>query len=234
MELGRLEALLVGKAVPFARPGSRSAIAKQPVAIALTASALGLTGDEQGDLRVHGGPDKAIHQYPLEHYAQWHTRIGEHELLRQPGAFGENLATRGMTEHHICLGDVVRCGTVVLEVSQTRQPCWKLNDRFSIKDMALQMQRSAMTGWYYRVLEEGQLRVGDRFILLARPYREWTLSRVVSVLYQRVLDRDELMGLQRLPLVPSWQRLVERRLEQGTVEDWSGRLVGANALITGT
>ncbi|WP_416423965.1 MOSC domain-containing protein [Pseudomonas sp. App30] len=226
MRLGQLEALLVGKAVPFARRGTRSAIAKQAVEGALAATALGLAGDEQGDLRIHGGVDKAIHLYPREHYTRWQQLIGEHPLLAAPGAFGENLATVGMTEQTICLGDVIRCGTTLLEVSQTRQPCWKLNDRFGVPDMALRMQGTGMTGWYFRVLEGGQMRAGDRFALEARPHPDWSLARVVAVLYQRTLDRDELLGLAALPLVPSWQRLVQRRVEQAQVEDWSGRLCG--------
>ena len=78
-------------------------------------------------------------------------------LLEQPGAFGENISTRGLREADLCLGDVLRCGDVLLEVTQTRQPCWKLNDRFGTPDMALQVQRSGFTGWYYRVLEPGTL-----------------------------------------------------------------------------
>lgn len=226
MRLGQLDALLVGKAVPFARRGTRSAIAKQAVEGALTATALGLAGDEQGDTRIHGGVDKAIHLYPREHYARWQRLVGEHPLLEGPGAFGENLSTSGLTEHTICLGDVIRCGSTLLEVSQTRQPCWKLNDRFSVPDMALRMQGTGMTGWYFRVVEGGQMRAGDSFDLEARPYPGWSLARVVAVLYQRTLDREELLGLAALPLVPSWQRLVQRRLEQAQVEDWSGRLCG--------
>ncbi|MGC1329176.1 MOSC domain-containing protein [Pseudomonas sp.] len=226
MALGRLDALLVGKAVPFVRHGTRSAIAKAPLSGATAALFLGLEGDEQGDLRIHGGVDKAIHQYPREHYAQWQGRLGQHPLLAQPGAFGENLSTTGMTEETVCLGDVIRCGSALLEVSQTRQPCWKLNDRFAVPDMALRMQHMGMTGWYYRVVEEGQLCAGDVFTLVARPCPDWNLARVVSVLYRRTLDRDELEGLGALPLVPSWQRLVARRLEQVQVEDWGPRLGG--------
>ncbi|WP_455923733.1 MOSC domain-containing protein [Pseudomonas putida] len=226
MELGRLQTLLVGKAVPFVRKGTRSAIAKAPLSGAASVTCLGVDGDEQGDTRIHGGVDKAIHQYPREHYAQWQHLIGQHPLFAHAGAFGENLSTVGMTEQNICLGDVIRCGSVMLEVSQTRQPCWKLNDRFGVPDMALRMQRNAMTGWYYRVVEEGVLCPGDAFTLLDRPYPAWSLARVVSVLYRRTLDRDELTGLATLPLVPSWQRLVARRLEQAQVEDWGPRLAG--------
>lgn len=86
----QLDALLTGRAQPFTRPGSRSGIAKAPRQEALAVTTLGLVGDEQGDLRVHGGVEKAIHHYPREHYAAWLAELGEHPLLTQPGAFGEN------------------------------------------------------------------------------------------------------------------------------------------------
>ncbi|NQD96856.1 MOSC domain-containing protein, partial [Pseudomonas sp. CrR25] len=106
----RLDALLTGRAQPFTRPGSRSAIDKQPQHGQLAVTALGLGGDEQGDLRVHGGVEKAIHHYPREHYAAWAAELGAHPLLMQPGAFGENFSSTGWTEHDVCLGDRIRVG----------------------------------------------------------------------------------------------------------------------------
>ncbi|HIE2325951.1 TPA: MOSC domain-containing protein, partial [Pseudomonas aeruginosa] len=90
-----LDALLTGRARPFTRPGSRSGIAKSPRDGALRVTPVGLEGDEQGDLRVHGGVEKAIHHYPREHYAAWIAELGEHPLLMQAGAFGENFSTSG-------------------------------------------------------------------------------------------------------------------------------------------
>ena len=147
--LAEVAALLTGRAVDFTRPGSRSAIAKLPTLARLTLSDTGLCGDEQGDLRVHGGPDKAVHHYPYEHYRAWRSDIGGHALLAGPGAFGENISTVGVTEADLCLGDQLRLGTARVEVSQSRQPCWKQSDRFGIVDMARQMQ-DAGHGWYYR------------------------------------------------------------------------------------
>ena len=105
-----LLALLVGKAVAYTRPGSRSAIDKQAATGTLRVTATGLVGDEQGDPRVHGGPDKAIHHYPRDHYAYWRTQL-DHPLLEAPGAFGENFSTQGWTEHNVCFGDIVRAGS---------------------------------------------------------------------------------------------------------------------------
>lgn len=227
MQLARIEHLLVGKAVPYTRPGSHSAIAKLPVVGPLAVGVEGLTGDEQGDRRVHGGIHKAVHHYPYEHYRRWIEQLGRLPVLEQPGAFGENISTRGLSEADLCLGDVLRCGDVLLQVAQSRQPCWKLNDRFGVADMALRVQQSGMTGWYYQVLEPGELQAGQSLMLEQRPYPRWSLTRVMDVLYRHTLDHAALRELAELPLVPNWRKLVERRLEVNAVEDWSKRLYGA-------
>jgi len=212
MQLARIEQLLVGRAVPFTRPGSHSAIAKQPTAGPVAVGSEGLAGDEQGDRRVHGGVYKALHHYPFEHYHHWRAQLGHSPLL------------------DLCLGDVLRCGNVLLQVAQTRQPCWKLNDRFGVKDMSLRVQRSGLCGWYYQVLEPGELQVGQALLLEQRAYPRWPLTRVMDVLYRRPLERADLLELAELPLVPNWRTLVERRLQNNAVEDWSKRLDGlANA-----
>jgi MOSC domain-containing protein YiiM len=222
-----LDALLTGHAVAFTRPGSRSAIAKQPREGALAVTALGLESDEQGDLRVHGGIEKAIHHYPREHYADWAVELGEHPLLKQPGAFGENFSTTGWTEADLCLGDRIRAGTALLEVSQGRMPCWKLNDRFDVAQMALRVQESGRTGWYYRVLEEGSVAAGASLALVERPYAEWSLQRLCAVLFDKRVNTDVLRECLELPLPPNWRRTLSRRLENGAVEDWSPRLEGS-------
>ncbi len=229
MKLARIERLLVGKAVPYTRPGSFSAIAKQPVAGPVHVDIEGLEGDEQGDRKVHGGPNKAVHHYAYEHYARWREQLGALPLLEQPGAFGENISTRGLCEADLCLGDVLRCGEARLEVVQTRQPCWKLNDRFGVADMALRVQQSGMTGWYYRVLEPGALESGQMLSLEHRPFPDWPLQRLNRLLFDRVLSREALEPALQLPLVPSWRKLLERRLASGRVEDWKKRIEGRPA-----
>jgi MOSC domain-containing protein YiiM len=227
--LAKVQAVLTGPAVAYTRPGSRSGIAKSPLAGPVQVGQGGLAGDEQGDLRVHGGPDKAIHHYPRDHYAAWQAEVGGHPLLARAGAFGENISSQGVTEQDLCLGDRLRLGTAVVEVSQGRQPCWKLSDRFGIADMARRVQDSGRSGWYYRVLEPGQVAAGDDLVLLARPHPDWSLSRVTRLLYQRTLDRAELEGVLELPLVPSWRTLFERRLALGQTESWQSRLGGPPA-----
>lgn len=222
----RVDALLAGSAKPYTRPGSRSAIDKQPLAGVVSIGEFGITGDEQGDPRVHGGPDKAIHHYAFDHYNAWRDELGPLPLLQAPGAFGENISTRGLDEGNVCLGDRFELGTALLEVSQGRQPCWKLNDRFGVPDMARRVQSSGRTGWYYRVLHAGSAETGDRLRLRARPHPDWPLLRLNRLLFDRVLAREALEPALQLPLVPSWRRLIERRLQQCDVEDWSRRIDG--------
>ncbi|HEY9540916.1 MAG TPA: MOSC domain-containing protein [Luteimonas sp.] len=221
-----VDALLAGTAKPYTRPGSRSAIDKHPLAGTVTIGELGFAGDEQGDPRVHGGPDKAVHHYAFDHYPAWREDIGDSPLLRVPGAFGENISTRGLDEDNVCLGDRFELGTALLEVSQGRQPCWKLNDRFGVPDMVRRVQSSGRTGWYYRVLRPGTARAGDPLRLDSRPHPDWPLRRLNRLLFDRVLSREALAPVLALPLVPSWRRLIERRLQQGDVEDWGRRIDG--------
>jgi MOSC domain-containing protein YiiM len=222
----RLDTLLTGRVQPFTRPGTQSAIDKQPQQGQLKVSTLGLHGDEQGDLRVHGGVEKAIHHYPLEHYARWADELGAHPLLTQPGAFGENFSTTGWSEHDVCLGDRIRVGTALLEVSQGRMPCWKLSDRFAVANLALRVQQSGRTGWYYRVLEEGVVSAGDSLQQVERPFADWSLARLSAVLFDKQVETELLRECLALPLVPSWRRTLERRLEKGMTEDWGPRLQG--------
>jgi len=226
----RLDALLTGHVQPFTRPGSHSAIDKQPQPGPLAVTTLGLGGDEQGDLRVHGGMEKAIHHYPYEHYAAWAAELGAHQLLAQPGAFGENFSSTGWSERDVCLGDRVRVGTALLEVSQGRMPCWKLSDRFGVADMALRMQQSGRTGWYYRALESGVVCAGDHLTLVERDFAAWPLTRLANVLFNKNVEADLLRECLALPLTPSWRLTLERRLEKGVVENWNPRLRGIGVL----
>ncbi len=187
---------------------------------------LGLQGDEQSDRRVHGGADKAVHAYASEHYGSWRTELGAMPIFRSPGAFGENVNTAGITERNLCLGDRLQIGSTLLEISQSRQPCWKLNDRFGVWDMALRVQSTRRTGWYFRVLEAGEIAAGDQIYLARRPYPEWPLMRFIEVLYEPSLDRHTLTAALALPLVPGWRKLFESRIASNSVEDWSARIDG--------
>ncbi|CAB3718622.1 MOSC domain-containing protein [Achromobacter piechaudii] len=222
-----IDALLTGTVRPLGDSGRDSGIDKHPVSAPLWLGAEGLRGDEQADRRFHGGPEKALHHYARDHYPGWLAELGERAILAAPGAFGENISTSGLTEADVCVGDVFRAGTALIQVSQARQPCWKLDHRFGQRGMAARVQASGRTGWYYRVLQEGWLCAGDTLALCERPHPQWSLARVQDVLNRRVLDTDVLHALAALPeLSPNWRALFEKRAEAGQVEDWTRRLEG--------
>ncbi|MDV3457313.1 MOSC domain-containing protein [Sphingomonas sp. HF-S4] len=222
-----IDALLTGPVRPLGPRHVASGIDKCPQDRTLRLSFTGLAGDEQGDTRHHGGPDKAVHHYPSDHYSRWRDEIGAHPLLDRPGAFGENIAASGLTEVDIAVGDRFRLGTALVEVSQGRQPCFRLNLRFELRDMARRMQDSGRTGWYYRVIEEGEVGPDDTLHLLDRAAPEWTIDRLRRILYVDVKDRDSLAAIAALPLLPArWRETAARRLVTGTVEDWRKRLDG--------
>lgn len=143
-----------------------------------------------------------------------------------PGAFGENISSQALHEGDVCLDDRFMPGTALLEVSQGRQPCWKLDDRFGVADLARRVQDTGRSGWYYRVLQPGRAQAGDALVLLARPWPAWPLARLMRLLAGRVLDPVQLDEVLALPLVLSWRRLVERRLASSQVEDRARRIDG--------
>ncbi|MFD2265005.1 MOSC domain-containing protein [Lacibacterium aquatile] len=222
-----LEALLTGGLTPLGERAAPSGIAKLPVNGPLHLSKTGFAGDHQGDLKHHGGPEKAVHHYPLDHYGCWQGEIGPHPLLDQPGAFGENLSTFGLVEADVAIGDVFRLGSALLEVSQGRQPCWKLNARFDHPAMARQVQETGRTGWYYRVLEEGLVAPGDSLIPLELMCHGWTIRRIWHFLYVDPLNREALSAIAGLgSLSESWRKLAAKRLATLEVEGWEKRLTG--------
>lgn len=222
-----LQRLLVGDVRPLGPRGVPSGIAKTQVDQPLALGPLGLAGDAQGDTKHHGGPEKALHHYALDHYPAWVAEIGPRDVFGAPGAFGENLATLGLLEDDVAVGDVFALGSAVIEVSQGRQPCWKLNERFAQPDMARRVQATGRTGWYYRVLEPGDVSPDSRLERIHRSAPDWTISRIWRVFYVDTLNRCELEALAELPqLAEGWRRHARRRLETGSVEDWTSRLTG--------
>lgn len=214
-----LTRILIGRVADFGPPGDsvQSAIVKAPVGGRIRVGIDGLAGDEQADRAHHGGPDKAVHHYPLEHYDAWLDALpSSAALLRSPGAFGENLSSLGMTEANTCLGDVYLLGGAVLQVSQGRQPCRKLNLRFGRDDMQTRVLESGRTGWYYRVLHAGDISVGDRFERMERPCPDWPLTRLWQVLFGAAADPAALTQLAEMEVLSqSWRDRARKRLQHG-------------------
>lgn len=227
-----IEAIFVGRARSLGNEGQASVlsgIVKQRCEAAVRLSFEGLDGDEQADLRLHGGAEKAVHHYPGEHYELWRSVYPASAIPLVPGAFGENISTFGMTERTVCIGDVYRSGSALLQVSQGRQPCWKLNRLLNEREAALMMQTSCATGWYYRVLEEGALAPYEALALVDRPCPAWTMERLISALFPSDPSAPELLDEWRQAssireLTSRWQMTFARRVQLGAIEEWTHRL----------
>ena len=210
-----IDALLTGKARRFGAKGEPSAIDKRAVEGRHAVGALGIAGDEQADLSVHGGPDKAIHHYPRDHYGWWAETIGDHALLQDAGAFGENISTSGLTESAACIGDRYRLGSALVEISQGRQPCWKLGHRFGIATLPATVVSSRRGGWYYRVIEDGAVGAGDALELIDRPLPDWSVEHVFHLLIGGTGKREPaaLRALAAMDLLAAnWRARAEKLL----------------------
>lgn len=221
----RIKQLSVGLPAPLLCRGKTipSGFVKTPVNWTLQLGPEGLEGDGQADRRYHGGPDKAVCVYPSEHYPSWSERLGR---LLGPAAFGENFTTVGLTERFVCIGDIVKVGSAVVQISQPRQPCFKLAARHDEPRLALWVQESGLTGWYFRVLWPGVVRAGSQLNLIARPPEAVSVHEANRVMHVDTRDRG---GIQRLlaqdALSASWRATLERRLS-GYPEDTATRLTG--------
>ncbi len=147
------------RTVPWVGQSVRTGIFKVPTSSRVRVHRLGLEGDEQADLEVHGGPLKAVYAYPSEHYAFWRGQLPGVDLPW--GAFGENLTTTGLSEDGVRVGDRFRIGSAVLAATKPRFPCYKLGVKFGRPDIVDRFLASGRTGFYFQVLEEGELGIGD-------------------------------------------------------------------------
>jgi MOSC domain-containing protein YiiM/ketosteroid isomerase-like protein len=176
---GSIVSVQVGRVAPLGPAGVPSGFVKRPVSGTVAVTPLGLLGDEQADLRIHGGPEKAVYLYPEEHYERWRALFPEHAAALVPGGFGENLTTRGLDEATICIGDVLIVGTARLQVTQPRQPCFKLGLRFDDPRLARAMISHGLSGWYARVLDPGTVEANAPIRLFDRPNPEWPVARLL-------------------------------------------------------
>ena len=202
MSIWTIEAVCTGTVRPF-NGAETSAIAKRPREGIVQVLSEGLAPDEQADRSVHGGPEMALHLYPLDHHAWWRGEIGDHPALDEPGGFGSNIAVTGLLEDHVHIGDRFRLGTALIEVSQPRQPCWKIEHRFGHKGMVARIVKTGRTGWYFRVIESGEVQAGDTLERVAIGAAEWSVARVFRALVAGKATSDEYAELSHLaPLTP--------------------------------
>lgn len=189
----------------------RTSIFKQPVSRRMHVGQLNIEGDEQSDLSVHGGPDKAVYAYPAEHYVFWREELPDAELPW--GAFGENLTTDGLLEDRIFIGDRYRVGTVELVVTQPRMPCYKLGIRFGDPGMIRRFLESGRSGFYFRVAREGELGVGEVIEQLARDDGGLTVADVVRLYAMDAGSQPLLERASEHPSLPAaWRDYFRKRL----------------------
>lgn len=176
----------------------RTGIFKEPVSGRVRVNALNLAGDQQADLIVHGGPNKAIYAYPSEHYAYWRKELSAVEF--HWGMFGENLTTEGLLERDLNIGDRLCVGSVELLITEPRLPCYKLAVKFGRDDMVKRFLKSRRTGFYCAVLREGDLAADDRIQFLSRDEDRVTIADITR-LY--AFDKQDVAGMRRAARVKS-------------------------------
>ena len=143
--------------------------------------ATNLVGDAQADLKNHGGPERAVNVYSADDFPDWRARLECPDLTN--GAFGENFTVAGLgPEETVCIGDVFAIGDVRVQVTQPREPCWKLARKWNVKDLVKQVEQLCRTGWYMRVLQEGYVEGGLPITVIERPHPEWPLVRAYDTL----------------------------------------------------
>ena len=186
-------------------------IFKYPVEGRVMLRTTNLDGDRQADLSVHGGPNKAVYSYSFEHYAAWNAELPD--PARTWGAFGENFTTEGLLETTVSIGDRYRVGSAVVRVTTPRLPCFKLAAKFQREDMIDRLVRSGRCGFYFSVVEEGEVGAGDKFQFLGREDPTLTIAEVNNLYTAKSPDRETLQRSLDVNLLPeSWRMRFRARL----------------------
>lgn len=210
---GTIAALHTGKPAPLHGDGMITAFCKTPRTGPVALRPLGFEGDTQINRRWHGGPEKAVYGYPLNGYAGWRAEFPALADRFVAGAMGENLVVSGMDEASVHIGDVIRCGTALLQVSQLREPCSTFTAVHGDARLAKAMVRSARCGWYYRVLEPGVVAAGDTHDIVDRPNPGWPVARFAAFAASKAGTVEALAELTTLPgLTADWQAEAAKRL----------------------
>lgn len=184
-------------------------IYKEPIDGKVWVCTCNISGDNQADLKNHGGADKAVLAYSADHYPVWRKELSFPNLPY--GGFGENLTISGMTEKTVCIGDVYALGDLLLQVSQPRRPCWKISRRWQRDDLADLVDKTGRIGWYFRVLKEGFVENGLPVVLLERPYPQWTVECSYEIMKNRRSNISDAQKLAKCHLLSmNWRtKLVE-------------------------
>ena len=189
-------------------------ICKRPVSVPLHLRKLGFDGDGVADTRNHGGVDKAVCVYSLDHYPYWEETLG---ISLPPAAFGENLSVSNLKEEDVCIGDVFQLGTATVQITQPRQPCNTLTARYGRNDLAKLVVNSGYSGFYFRVSQEGEVSVGASLVLVERASNLISVSFANNIFHHDRKNREGIESVLAIPaLSESWQRSLQRLREEFT------------------
>ena len=211
----KLLSINVSKPKPIQYGGKtvQTGIFKEPVSGTVMLREKNIDGDGQGDLRVHGGTYKAIYGYPFEHYTHWQQALQRHDLTY--GQFGENLTVEGLLETSVYIGDVFQIGsTVKLQITQPRVPCFKLAYKMGLPEFPKQFLESRRVGFYFRVLEEGEIAAGDAITRIEVASASMSVTEILNLRYFDRDNREKIARARKLPaLSPSWKRDFTKTLQ---------------------
>ncbi|KAF2624483.1 3-chlorobenzoate-3,4-dioxygenase reductase subunit [Macroventuria anomochaeta] len=203
-----------------------TAIFKAPISGPVAINEDGIVGDEHA-YEPHRSRDRALLHYCTSHYDDWAKEIPASEAHFKPGAFGENIFNTEVNEKNLCIGDRLAIGEIIVEVTMPRAPCYKLNHRFEVKDMAKRSQTLFRTGWLYRIIKPGHVAAGDMVCLLERPHPDWTVARVMYYLFIETDNNEMMEEVVEIPqLGEEIKAMFQARLAKGVTEDQNGRMYG--------
>ncbi len=205
--------LFIGQVQALPVSGRPTAMYKTSVQAPIELGVEGFAGDQHADLRVHGGPEKAVHLYPSTHYAKLAAKFAEAAPLLVPGSMGENIATADLDEHDVRLGDVWQLGTALIQVCQPRNPCWKIDERFAADGMAAFIDQHLLTGWYWRVLQPGVVCPSNTLQLHQAASQAPTLHEAMTLWRAHPPLLDQLSALAEVPgIAKIWQDKIKQRV----------------------
>ncbi|MEO1050982.1 MAG: MOSC domain-containing protein [Bacteroidota bacterium] len=211
----KLDSIFVGKPRQVENQGKMvtTGIFKEKITGPVGVTKLNVEGDQQADLKVHGGVEKAVYAYPSEHYQFWKEK--RPNLAFGPGRFGENLSITGLSEKDVCIGDTYKIGSVVFMVKSPRMPCFKLGIKMNDPRFVKDFMDANLTGFYFCVLEEGEIEAGNRIEKIDEDGHGLTVDETAR-LY--ALDKDNNALLRKAASSPSlptdWVEFYQKRLDK--------------------
>ena len=213
----KITGLFAGKPRPFGPRKSPSSIIKSPYSL-LNVTKNGALEDEQGNKKLHGGPQMALHQFAQSSYDQLRLAFPDAASDMQVGSIGENISALEMNDTNVYIGDIYQIGDVILQVGSPRAPCSKINQRYAKKKVDTFILQEGITGWYYRVIHEGTIKLNDTMSLIERNQKPFSIKDIMhmsSTLTQGGYAKSALEhAVNSKGLAPEWQDKITRQLNK--------------------